>query len=203
MLFSIVKRGYFCGFYFWLDVIATLSLFFDIPAFVALFNPVGAGQTSGQGGTLARAGRSANAGSKMGRILRLVRVIQLLRRIYKYEQRMREARRLSQQGNSDAYSTMRKLEHPRNARVTRVGAKLSDLTTRCVHASMPWLLGSRTAQLTPRCAAGASSWACSSSSASRPSSTCASSPPETSTASRYVDQRPTDQHAPFFAFCAR
>ena len=135
MLFSIVKRGYFCGFYFWLDVIATLSLFFDIPAFVALFNPVGAGQTSGQGGTLARAGRSANAGSKMGRILRLVRVIQLLRRIYKYEKRMREARRALAQGNSDAYSTMRKLEHPRNARVTRVGAKLSDLTTRCVQGT--------------------------------------------------------------------
>ena len=177
VLFSIVKRGYFCGFYFWLDVIATLSLFFDIPAFVALFNPVGAGQTSGQGGTLARAGRSANAGSKMGRILRLVRVIQLLRRIYKYEQRMREARRASQQGNSDAYSTMRKLEHPRNTRVTRVGAKLSDLTTRCV--GLLALLRLLRSAHSRAVAAGASSWACCSSSASRPSSTCASSPPAT------------------------
>ena len=131
VLFSIVKRGYFCGFYFWLDVIATLSLLFDIPAFVSLLAPVGAGQTSGQGGTMARAGRSANAGSKMGRILRLVRVIQLLRRIYKYEQRVREARRVSTQSGVDV-DALRKLDHPRNARVIRVGAKLSDLTTRCV-----------------------------------------------------------------------
>ena len=132
VLFSIVKRGYFFGFYFWRDVIATLSLLFDIPAFVALLAPVGAGQTSGQGGTMARAGRSANAGSKMGRILRLVRVIQLLRRIYKYEQRVRDARRASALGGGDADAMLRKLDHPRNARVIRVGAKLSDLTTRCV-----------------------------------------------------------------------
>jgi hypothetical protein len=131
VLFSAVKHGYFLGFYFWLDVIATLSLLFDIPAFVSLLTPVGAGQTSGQGGTMARAGRSANAGSKMGRILRLVRVIQLLRRIYKYEQRLRDARRASALGSADADMMLRKLDHPRNARVTRVGAKLSDLTTRC------------------------------------------------------------------------
>ena len=123
MLTSLAKRGYFLGFYFWLDAIATLSLLFDIPAIMALLAPVGAGQTSGQGGTLTRAGRSANAGSKMGRILRLVRVIRVLRRIHKYERAMAA-------GASRA--AMAKLVHPRNERSTRVGEKLSDLTTRCV-----------------------------------------------------------------------
>jgi hypothetical protein len=30
---SLAKKAYFLGFYFWLDVIATLSLLFEIPQF--------------------------------------------------------------------------------------------------------------------------------------------------------------------------
>jgi hypothetical protein len=128
VLTSLAKRGYFLGFYFWLDAIATLSLLFDIPAVMALLTPVGAGQTNGQGGTLARAGRSAKAGSKMGRILRLVSVIRVMRQIQLYESRLKAARRASAAGGA---ASGEKLVHPRNERNTRVGEKLSDLTTRC------------------------------------------------------------------------
>ncbi len=131
VLTSLCKRGYFLGFYFWLDAIATLSLLFDIPAFVALFTSLGAGQTSGQGGTLARAGRSANAGSKLGRILRLVRVVRMMRDVQVYERKLAAARRASAAGKGDA-AALARLVHPRNERNTRLGEKLSDLTTRCV-----------------------------------------------------------------------
>jgi hypothetical protein len=129
VLTSLAKRGYFLGFYFWLDAIATLSLLFDIPAVMNLLTPVGAGQTNGQGGTLARAGRSAKAGSKMGRILRLVSVIRVMRQIQLYESRLKAARRSSAASGGSAEAA--RLVHPRNERNTRVGEKLSDLTTRC------------------------------------------------------------------------
>ena len=129
MLTSLAKKGYFLGFYFWLDAIATLSLIFDIPAFLELLSPVGAGQTSGQGGTLARAGRSANAGSKLGRILRLVRVVRMMREMQVYERRLAAARRASASGKGGAESA--RLVNPRSERNTRLGEKLSDLTTRC------------------------------------------------------------------------
>jgi hypothetical protein len=132
VLTSLAKKGYFGGFYFWLDVVATVSLLFDIPAVMTLLTPVGAGQTSGQGGTLARAGRSANAGSKMGRILRLVRVIRMMRLIHRYEQRVKAARRASAAAKAAGTTHVAaRIVHPRLERNTRVGEKLSDLTTRC------------------------------------------------------------------------
>jgi hypothetical protein len=132
VLTSLAKKGYFGGFYFWLDFIATVSLLFDIPAVMTLLTPVGAGQTSGQGGTLARAGRSANAGSKMGRILRLVRVIRMMRLIHRYEQRVKAARRASAAAKAAGTTLVApRIVHPRLERNTRVGEKLSDLTTRC------------------------------------------------------------------------
>lgn len=72
---SLSKPKFFLGFYFWLDLVSTLSLLGDIPEFMEL---VTGEPQDGSGGvnestTLARAGRTSRAGTRAGRIARVRR----------------------------------------------------------------------------------------------------------------------------------
>ena len=136
VLLSISRPKYFLGFYFWLDVLSTLSLLFDLPVVLALLTPVGAGATSGTGGTLASAGSTANAAAKTGQILRLLRLARVVAATRAFEQR-RLARSAAVLASSPsrkagllASSTMRR--NSEGHRASRLGHKLSDLTTRRV-----------------------------------------------------------------------
>lgn len=81
VLSSMVKEGYFLGFYFWLDLIATGSLLFDVIWVVEVV--FGSDSTeAGDQAQLARAGRTTRAGTRAGRIVRLVRLVQLVK-LYK------------------------------------------------------------------------------------------------------------------------
>jgi hypothetical protein len=64
-----VWKGYFLGTFFWLDIVATISLYGEVPSINdALF------------GTAPIApGRAARVGTHMGRILRLVRLVRVFR----------------------------------------------------------------------------------------------------------------------------
>ena len=73
VLNSISKPKFFLGFYFWLDMVSTLSLLGDIPEFMEL---VTGEEQDGNDGvnestTLARAGRTSRAGTRAGRIARV------------------------------------------------------------------------------------------------------------------------------------
>jgi hypothetical protein len=77
---TVVAKGdeYLFSFYFWLDVISTCSLFFDITFIwdeVAGVDDYDASSLT----QLTRAGRGARAGTKAGRIVRIVRIIRLVR----------------------------------------------------------------------------------------------------------------------------
>jgi hypothetical protein len=71
VLGSFCTKGYYNGFFFWLDVIGTASLVFDIRFFWA--------GTDAQGFIVARAGRAARSGTRTTRILRVLRVIRVLK----------------------------------------------------------------------------------------------------------------------------
>mmetsp|Transcript_3670 Transcript_3670/g.4918 ORF Transcript_3670/g.4918 Transcript_3670/m.4918 type:complete len:841 (+) Transcript_3670:546-3068(+) len=130
---SLAKAEYFLGFYFWLDLIATLSLLFDIPVIFEALTGVketdstaDIGVTSSDAGssnavkdtsTLARAGRTSRAGTRAGRIVRLVRLIRILK-LYKQYANQKENQEVKQEDEELTES--------------RVGQKLSDLTTRRV-----------------------------------------------------------------------
>jgi len=82
---SLAKKDYFNGFYFWLDLISTLSLLLDIgyvtnPLFGTGGSSTGSGAASAA--QLARAGRASRVGTKAGRIVRIVRLIRLVK-LYK------------------------------------------------------------------------------------------------------------------------
>lgn len=67
------KPKFFLGFYFFLDLIATLSLLGDIPMFIALLTgDNGSGKVLNGSTTLARAGRTSRAGARAGRVARVI-----------------------------------------------------------------------------------------------------------------------------------
>ena len=83
---AIAKRDeYLFSFYFWLDVIATISLIFDISWVWDQITGVDDIEAS-QLGQLMRAGRGARVGTKAGRIVRIVRILRLVRimKLYKH-----------------------------------------------------------------------------------------------------------------------
>lgn len=136
-LASIAKEQYFLGFYFWLETVATLSLIMDIPeAFEAIMGieetsssedlngSTGGGGDDGsasqatESAELARAGRTSRAGTRAGRIVRLVRLVRILK-LYKQYMNANSA-------NPEV------VEEEEEEKESRVGHKLSDLTTRRV-----------------------------------------------------------------------
>ena len=123
VLLSLAWPKYFLGFYFWLDMLSTLSLLFDLPQILLLLTPVGAGKTTGTGGTLAAAGSTAYAAAKVGQILRLVRLARML------ASGVRDATA----GKASSRSGSRFGGNGKDGGAnSRLGSKLGDLTTRRV-----------------------------------------------------------------------
>ena len=113
----------FLGFYFWLDFVATASMVFDIPqVFDAITASMGSSDSdAARSTTVLKAGRASRAGTKAGRIARLVRLIRILKLYKQYIARKEELRK----GNQV-------IEEDEEENQSRVGQKLSDLTTRRV-----------------------------------------------------------------------
>ena len=87
-LASIAKEGYFLGFYFWLDFVATVSLLTDIGWIWNEIIGTGNGgnvENAQQASQLARAGRGARIGTRAGRIARVIRLIRLIRIVKLYK----------------------------------------------------------------------------------------------------------------------
>ena len=123
---SIAIPGYVLGFFFWMDMLATVSLLFDIPAFskwvegmvMALVGgeelAAGRGATAARG-TIARAGRAARAAARAGRIVRAVKLLKTVNT-------------LRRRGDAGAQDDIAEGE----LEPSRVGALFGDLTTRKV-----------------------------------------------------------------------
>ena len=87
VLSSISVEGYFLGFYFWLDLVATLSLITDI---AYIWDPIMGTQdisaaNAEQAGIAARASKGARLGTKAGRVARIIRLIRLIRIVKLYK----------------------------------------------------------------------------------------------------------------------
>ena len=86
ILASVAKDDYFLGFYFWLDLISTVTLVFDIGWF---WNLILGGTTNItnalQASNVAKKGKGASIGTKASRIGRIVRLIRLIRIVKLYK----------------------------------------------------------------------------------------------------------------------
>uniref|UniRef100_A0A0G4FMQ5 Guanylate cyclase domain-containing protein n=1 Tax=Chromera velia CCMP2878 TaxID=1169474 RepID=A0A0G4FMQ5_9ALVE len=151
VLSSIGKEDYFGKFFFWLDVISTASLIFDI---TWVWDPIQSSFSGGSAATdtsqIARAGRAGRAGSRAGRVIRIVRVVRLIRiaKLYKHAVETTERERHDtvlpgelldtpdEEGPAHSPPDVEE-EKEENAEEgmepeSRVGKKLSELTTRRV-----------------------------------------------------------------------
>lgn len=87
VLASIATPDYFFGFYFWLDLIATLSLLTDI---AWIWDPIVGTEdidsnVTETDGNVARAGKSARIGTRASRVARIIRLIRLIRIVKLYK----------------------------------------------------------------------------------------------------------------------
>jgi hypothetical protein len=86
ILACICKDEYFLGFYFWLDLISTLSLLTDIGWIMNyVYGSNGSASNAQQAAKLAKASRGARIGTKAGRVARVIRLVRLIRIVKLYK----------------------------------------------------------------------------------------------------------------------
>ena len=87
ILSCIALDGYFNSFYFWLDMVSTVSLITDIGWIWDSLTGTSdySASNAEQASQLARAGRGARIGTKAGRITRVIRLVRLIRIIKLYK----------------------------------------------------------------------------------------------------------------------
>jgi len=86
ILSSFAKPKYFLRFFFWLDLLSTLSLLLDIGwVSNAIFDTSAGTSGTASAAQLARAGRASRVGARAARIVRIVRLIRLVRIVKLYK----------------------------------------------------------------------------------------------------------------------
>jgi len=130
------RKDYFLGFFFWLDVISTASLVLDL-TWVSDYL-LGNGEDLDR----LRSGKSARAGARLGRVvrvIRLVRILKLYKQLLEARARQRARQRAKERGQTeddddwlDDDDTPNMDSGHVHMKESRVGKKLSDLTTRKV-----------------------------------------------------------------------
>ena len=131
---SIVNEDYKGGFFFFLDLTATISLVPDIPWLLSPIETMMDPDASDDGGvdsgdgSMARAGRASRAGTRAGRIMRLVRLVRVLRMVqfYKFLNRSKKSDLDEQAPVSGDGDKNKRVE------ASRLGKILSEQTTRRV-----------------------------------------------------------------------
>ena len=85
ILASIGQPDYFNSFFFWLDLVSTLSLVTDIEPLMDMITGGGEETDTTDSASLARASRGARIGTKAGRMTRVIRLIRLIRIVKLYK----------------------------------------------------------------------------------------------------------------------
>eukprot|EP00563_Minutocellus_polymorphus_P005988 CAMPEP_0181030934 /NCGR_PEP_ID=MMETSP1070-20121207/5976_1 /TAXON_ID=265543 /ORGANISM="Minutocellus polymorphus, Strain NH13" /LENGTH=909 /DNA_ID=CAMNT_0023108303 /DNA_START=170 /DNA_END=2896 /DNA_ORIENTATION=- len=128
-------KGYMFSFFFWLDLLAVVSM---IPDILWLSSLLGLGALPGAGSVGTKVGKAGRIGAKTSRVVRMVRLVRLVK-LYKItSQRRRERkmiedlRRLVAMGHIDHSEVSKYLEKMNDQKQSKVGAELSDIITRRV-----------------------------------------------------------------------
>ncbi len=147
ILSCICKPDYMFSFYFWMDLVSTLTMLLDIGWFYELLvggtNYTSAGTQAKKVAQMARASRGARLGSKASKLVRVVRLIRMLRivKLYKHTNTVLGKRTDSEGNEEDVFIQQmldeRAIENGSNEDVTmpeesKIGKVLSDVTTKKV-----------------------------------------------------------------------
>ncbi|OMJ82155.1 hypothetical protein SteCoe_17232 [Stentor coeruleus] len=126
VLSSFFKPNYKWSFYFWLDLIATLSLITDIGWMWDNF--IGVSNTSSSNKQLQNAGKASRAGTRTSRILRIIRLIRLIRLVKLYK----NAQIAIKNTGDEEEQEQLKEELQNLGQESQVGKKLSEVTMKRV-----------------------------------------------------------------------
>ncbi|OMJ77735.1 hypothetical protein SteCoe_22604 [Stentor coeruleus] len=126
VLSSLYKPNYKWSFYFWLDLVATLSLITDIGWIWDNF--IGVSNTSSNNKQLQNAGKASRAGTRTSRILRIIRLIRLIRLVKLYK----NAQIAIKNTGDEEEQEQLKEELQNLGQESRVGKKLSEVTMKRV-----------------------------------------------------------------------
>jgi len=124
------KDDYILGFFMCLDVVSTVTLVLDL-SFVTE-SLIGDGENAEAGDM--RSNKTARVGAKAGRVVRVIRLVRILK-LYKAisEARAKAKRKKSDSLSYDDWDDVDDMPKEKmNAKETRVGKKLSEMTTRRV-----------------------------------------------------------------------
>lgn len=113
VLNSFAYDYYLWSFYFWIDLVSTLSIFTEIPDIMDQLS----GQMGGAGGSSAemmKAGKAGRVGTKASKIIRIVRLVRMVRVVKLYKMH---------NGSDDAVQDT-------SLEPSSVGKKLTEITTR-------------------------------------------------------------------------
>jgi class 3 adenylate cyclase len=137
ILSSMGKPDYMWSFFFYLDVISTITMILDISWTSALIEQVGEAISEGVQGKddALRSGRTARIGARAGRVIRVIRLVRILK-LYKavYDARTKKQEEMEEDdwGDEAGEEDERRAERMKSAQESQVGKKLSELTTRRV-----------------------------------------------------------------------
>lgn len=130
LVFSCIgKDDYWMSFFFWLDAVSTITLILDVSSVNESLLSV----SSGGGTEQLRSGRTARLGARAGRVVRVIRLVRILK-LYKAVYEAKQKASLQGEdgddwlGNDDDDQE----QAPVGLQESRVGKKLSELTTRKV-----------------------------------------------------------------------
>lgn len=129
MISCFVIDNYICSFFFYLDLISTVSMILDISWFYSyLINSLGDGGSKiKSAASIAKASRGARVGSRAVKILRILRIIRLVRiaKLYKASSKIAE---------KEAAATGKTTGSKKDVvpEESKVGKKLTELTTKRV-----------------------------------------------------------------------
>jgi class 3 adenylate cyclase len=132
------------SFFFYLDLVATSSMLFDIKPVMDFLVSLFAGDedegeeggSESQAGQQAKAGRAGRAGAKAGRVVRIIRLIRLVRifKLWKQVEKGRAAPKVAKkwgrQSGEEATDNMDEMDE--KASESLLSRKMSDMTTRKV-----------------------------------------------------------------------
>lgn len=82
IVLSLTKEGYFLRFYFWLDLISTLTMLLDLTWITQLITGANGVEAATNIAKIARASRASKIGAKSTKLIRMIRLIRVLR-LYK------------------------------------------------------------------------------------------------------------------------
>ena len=125
VLSFLYKPNYKWSFYFWLDLVATLSLITDIGWIWDSL--IGVSNSSSCSKQLQNAGKASRAGTRTSRILRIIRLIRLIRLVKLYKNAQ-----IAMKGEDDEEPAVTEIKLENIDQESKVGKKLSEVTMKRV-----------------------------------------------------------------------